>query len=35
MCIRDSSKNARFRVRNPWISLVGFLAAVAVIARCV
>ena len=26
------SKNARFRVRNPWISLVGFLAAVAVIA---
>lgn len=26
------SRNARFRVRNPWISLVGFLAAVAVIA---
>ncbi|MFR4802520.1 MAG: FtsX-like permease family protein [Eggerthellaceae bacterium] len=26
------SKNARFRVRNPWISLVAFVAAVAVIA---
>uniref|UniRef100_UPI00248E3C42 FtsX-like permease family protein n=1 Tax=Eggerthella sinensis TaxID=242230 RepID=UPI00248E3C42 len=26
------SKNARFRVRNPWISLVAFIAAVGVIA---
>ncbi|WP_101722355.1 FtsX-like permease family protein [Eggerthella timonensis] len=26
------SKNARFRVRNPWISLVGFVAAVGVVA---
>ena len=26
------SRNARFRVRNPWISLVGFVAAVVVIA---
>ncbi len=25
------SKNARFRVRNPWVSLVGFVAAVGVI----
>ena len=27
------SRNARFRVRNPWISLAGFVAAVGVIAR--
>lgn len=26
------SKNARFRVRNPWISLVAFVAAVGVVA---
>ncbi|GKG90626.1 FtsX-like permease family protein [Gordonibacter urolithinfaciens] len=26
------SKNARFRVRNPWISLAGFVAAVGLIA---